>query len=189
MLLSSSDVLTAFRRLDVPADFTAAEIARLDARPPEDRTGYCTFPTPEDSQHLSVLELRQRLGVSPDGGCGFFDHPWYLDEPFAHAVCRAGWHSIATAPVAASLDEADWHAESLSGHGLNLPRAVEVILMLFLSLTIREERFLLRKHTWTCDRSVSGRRVSVGAFGRKGVFLSSHAPGYKSRGLGICPRI
>lgn len=83
-----------------------------------------------------------------------------------------------------------YFAEDLKKDSLFLPSAAEVILMLFLHFTESGERRLLRKHTWTHDRteSTEARRfVTVGAFGKKGVFVSSHEVGYKSRGLGICP--
>lgn len=187
MLLSTSEIDAAFDRLRVRGRFSQSELTRLEAACPQDRPDYCTFPIPEDGEALTVLGLRQQLGVSPRGECGFFDHPWYLDEPFGRTACRPGWHAVAVGPQPETLNQPVSYAEALRAGGLILPQAIEVVLMLFLSLTARDERFLLRKHTWTCDRTVSGRWVSVGAFGEKGVFVSSHDAGYRSRGLGMCP--
>ena len=34
-----------------------------------------------------------------------------------------------------------------------------------------------------------GRHVTVGAFGRNGVFLSGHPSNFASQGLGVCPKV
>jgi len=67
-----------------------------------------------------------------------------------------------------------------------LPSATEVVLMLFLHYVATGEQLLLKKHTWTKDQASLGRHVTVGAFGRNGVFISGHPGDYSSRGLGIC---
>jgi hypothetical protein len=56
--------------------------------------------------------------------------------------------------------------------------------MLFLHFLATGEQLLTRKHTWCRDEASLGRRVTVGAFGRNGLFLSAHPPAYSSRGLG-----
>jgi hypothetical protein len=66
--------------------------------------------------------------------------------------------------------------------------AIEVVLMLFLHYEATKEQLLLRKHTWCADRASLGRQVTVGAFGRNGVFISGHPAGFASRGLGICAK-
>jgi hypothetical protein len=174
----------------VAARFRADESRRLEADCPGEAAGVLIFPTPEDSGSLSILALREALGVAPEAGpCFFFDHPWYLDDAFGREPCPPGWHRIAMAPLADSLDQPVYHAETLRDRGLYLPRASEVALMLFLRMLTGGEHCLERKHTWTRDRTSNRRFVSVGAFGKKGLFVSSHEVGYSSRGLGICPRI
>jgi hypothetical protein len=59
--------------------------------------------------------------------------------------------------------------------------------MLFLHFAGTGEQLLQRKHTWTCGQDSRKRFVTVGAFGRSGLFVSAHPAGYASRGLGICP--
>ena len=61
--------------------------------------------------------------------------------------------------------------------------------MLFLYFTATDKRLMLNKHTWTRDRADNKRFVTIGAFGKKGLFVSSHEVGYSSRGLGICPLV
>jgi hypothetical protein len=71
---------------------------------------------------------------------------------------------------------------------LELPRAIEVVLMLFLHYAGTGEQLLLKKHTWTSDEASLNRYVTVGAFGRNGVFISGHPADFSSRGLGICAK-
>jgi len=154
--------------------------------------GFFTFPVPEDNLALSVLGLREILGVNPGGEPGFFDHPWYLSEPFGREPCESGWHSVMMDVVPESIDRPVYYAEDLKEKALYLPTATEVLLMVFFRFVTAGDRLLLRKHTWTRDRTATTearRFVSIGAFGNKGVFVSSHAVGYKSRGLGICPTV
>ena len=190
LILSPHDADNFFFNNEIPARFTADEIAFLEEHRPVAREGFVSFPTPADSQHLSVLGLRDLLGVIPGSSPYiFFDHPWYLEEAFGNRPCGPGWHTIAGAPLATSFDRPVNYADVLLNEGLYLPHASEIILMLFLGLAIAGERFLLRKHTWTQDLTSNGRFVSVGAFGKKGLFVSSHEVGYQSRGLGICPAV
>ncbi|HSU89065.1 MAG TPA: hypothetical protein VLL56_09530, partial [Terriglobia bacterium] len=72
---------------------------------------------------------------------------------------------------------------------LELPAAIEVALMLFLHFAGTGEQLLQRKHTWCKDPASLGRFVTVGAFGRNGLFLSAHPGMYASRGLGICAKL
>jgi hypothetical protein len=73
--------------------------------------------------------------------------------------------------------------------GLAAPSAIEVVLMLFLHYIGTGEKLLAKKHTWCSDQASLHRQVTVGAFGRNGVFLSGHPSNFASRGLGVCPRI
>jgi hypothetical protein len=66
-----------------------------------------------------------------------------------------------------------------------LPSAIEVVLMLFLHYVGTREQLLLKKHTWCEDTASLNRHVTVGAFGRNGVFLSGHPANFASQGLGI----
>jgi len=187
-LLSPAEVSACFGRAGIPSRFSANEAARLEATEPVGGPGYFVFPTPEENQHLSVLGLRRLLGLSPEGGpCFFFDHPWYLEEPFGEIPLRPGWHAVAMTPLERSLGQPVYYAEELRSERLFLPHACEVVLMVFLAMMAGGDRLLARKHTWTRDRTTGRRFVSVGAFGGKGLFLSSHEVGYASRGLGICP--
>jgi len=191
-LLRPGDVQSAFNELGIPSRFGRAEMARLDTTTPTERPGYVVFPTPEDNQALSVLALRKQLGVDPAAPPAFFDHPWYLDEPFGDRPCDTGWHVIRMGPLDDSVERPVYYAEEIRENGQFLPWSSEVLLMLFLHFAATGERLLERKHTWTRDRTertAARRFVSIGAFGKKGVFVSSHEVGYKSRGLGICPAI
>ena len=176
-----------FDRLRIPSRFTAAETGRLSARKGQIQNGFLTFPTPQDNASLSVLGLRDALGVGPANSPAFHDHPWYLDEPFGQVACAPGWHSVRIAVTPDSVGQPIYYAEEIKQAALYLPTAAEVLLMLFLHFASTGERGLTNKHTWTRDRTREGRFVTVGAFGKKGVFVSSHAVGYESRGLGICP--
>jgi hypothetical protein len=61
--------------------------------------------------------------------------------------------------------------------------------MLFLHYAGTGEQLLQKKHTWCSDHASLNRSVTVGAFGRNGLFISGHPPDFASRGLGICARI
>jgi hypothetical protein len=77
---------------------------------------------------------------------------------------------------------------SSSSHKLVLPLAIEIVLMLFLHYTGTGEQLLLKKHSWCSDTASFGRQVTVGAFGRNGLFISAHPPNFVSRGLGTCAK-
>ena len=178
-----------FDRCGIPARFTRPEEERLEAESdkldvPE---GFIAFPTPAGNESLSILGLRTSLGVGPRKAPCFFDHPWYLAEAFARRSCHPGWHVLSTTILEDSANQPVYYVERLTPDGRFLTGAVELALMLFVHHAVTGERLLQRKHTWTLDRTADGRFVSVGAFGEKGLFVSSHEAGYKSRGLGICP--
>jgi hypothetical protein len=81
------------------------------------------------------------------------------------------------------------YLRSLGKPNVELPLAVEVVLMLFLHYVGTREQLLLKKHTWCADTASLDRHVTVGAFGRNGVFVSGHPSNFASQGLGICGRI
>jgi hypothetical protein len=61
--------------------------------------------------------------------------------------------------------------------------------MLFLHYAGTGEQLLFKKHSWCSDLASMGRRVTVGAFGRNGLFISGHPQNFASRGLGICAKV
>jgi hypothetical protein len=187
--LSPPEVQEIFDRLGIPARFTEAEIEGLSSNKIQTKQGFMTFPTPEDNRALSILNLREAVGTDPSREPVFFDHPWYLDEPFGNIGCQPGWHSVAMAVTADSIGQPIYYADSIKASGQYLPSASEVVLMLFLYFTATDKRLMLNKHTWTRDRADNKRFVTIGAFGKKGLFVSSHEVGYSSRGLGICPLV
>jgi hypothetical protein len=128
-------------------------------------------------------------GTNPSKPPSFFDHPWYLEEPFAQINCPAGWHILHSTVLPESISQPIHYASSLSSQGLELPSAIEVVLMLFLHYAGSGEQLLQKKHTWCRDQASMNRSVTVGAFGRNGLFISGHPPEFASRGLGICARI
>ena len=77
----------------------------------------------------------------------------------------------------------------MEDRGLALPWAIEVVLMVFLHFVGTGEQLLQKKHTWCRDEPSLSRFVTVGAFGRNGLFISSHPGDYASRGLGICAKV
>jgi hypothetical protein len=186
---SPPEVQDIFDRLGIPARFTEAEIEGLSSNKIQTKKGFITFPTPEENRALSILKLREAVGTDPSREPVFFDHPWYLDEPFGNIGCQPGWHSVAMAVTTDSIGQPIYYADSIKGSGQYLPSASEVVLMLFLYFTATGKRLMLNKHTWTRDRTDNKRFVTIGAFGKKGLFVSSHEVGYSSRGLGICPLV
>ena len=187
--LSPQNVEEYFATLHISQRFDHLEASGLESDKVVRETGFFTFPTPRDNSDLSILGLRRIVGVKPGASPSFHRHPWYLEEPFGETVCEPGWHSIARNVTTDSVGEPIQYADRLKEQQLYLPSAIEVVLMLFLHFTNTGERLLSNSHTWTYNRTKEGRFVTVGAFGRNGVFVSSHEVGYQSRGLGICPKI
>ena len=105
---------------------------------------------------------------------------------FGHTNCPPGWHILKMDVGSETMDEPLNYSDRLKAVGWELPLAVEVVLMLFLHYLSTGEQLLLKKHTWCSDVASLGRNVTVGAFGRSGVFISGHPGLYQSRGLGIC---
>jgi hypothetical protein len=189
-VLDAEKVQAAFSRLGLPFRFSEQEIC----------SNYTTdivtvspdvfaFPTPQDNAGLNILNLRRLLGVDPARPPSFFDHPWYLAESFGDTNCTPGWHRIYMDVFPSSIHQPYNYIYSLTRNGLEAPTAIEVILMLFLRYVETGEQLLLKKHTWCTDRASMGRRVTVGAFGRNGVFISGHPETFASHGLGVCPKI
>jgi hypothetical protein len=100
--------------------------------------------------------------------------------------CRPGWHVLLMDVLEDSIQHPANYLHSVKQPGLRLPDAVEIVLMLFLHYVGTGEQLLLKKHSWCSDLASLGRQVTVGAFGRNGLFISGHPPQFASRGLGIC---
>ena len=183
------EVERRFARLGIPNRFTPQEKSALTTPLVEKLEGVIAFPTPEAADGLNILKLRKILGTDPSKQPAFFDHPWYLEEAFAQVDCAAGWHILHSAVLPESISQPIHYASSLAARGLALPSAVEMTLMLFLHYVGGGEQLLLKKHTWCSDTASLNRCVTVGAFGRNGLFISGHPPEFASRGLGICAKI
>jgi hypothetical protein len=186
MMISPELCTQLLSKVGITSRFDHSEERALKTSDVVAQSGFCTFPTPRDNSALSVLGLRRMLGVDPSSPPSFHNHPWYLDEAFGETTCAPGWHSIEMDVTADSIGHPVYYAERLRERGLYLPSAVEVLLMLMLQFADSGERLLNRRHTWTHDRTSEGRFVTIGAFGKNGVFVSSHEVGYQSKGLGIC---
>lgn len=183
--LSPDEVERRFAVLGIPNRFTSQEKQSLSTTPlVEHGDRVFVFPTPEDCTEFNILKLREILGTNPARQPSFFDHPWYLEEPFATQDCEPGWHALTMDVIPESISKPINYSSSLE-----LPSAIEVVLMLFLHYVGTGEQLLLKKHTWTRDRASLGRFVTVGAFGRNGLFVSGHPGDYASRGLGICLKL
>jgi len=180
--LSPDEVERRFDILGIPNRFTEAEkhgLTTTSLGEPEGKI--LAFPTPLASEGLNILKIREIVGTNPAKQPSFFDHPWYLEEAFGRLNCEPGWHVLCMDVLPDSISKPLNYSSSLK-----LPSATEVVLMLFLHYVATGEQLLLKKHTWTKDQASLGRHVTVGAFGRNGVFISGHPGDYSSRGLGIC---
>ena len=188
--LSPTEVERRFALMGIPNRFTEPERAEFGTIPIVDaKDVVIAFPTPRALSGLNILNLRKIVGTDPRKPPSFFDHPWYLEEPFAQQDCEPGWHFLCTNVLPDSVSQPIHYIDSLRDSGLELPSAVEVVLMLFLHFAGTGEQLLQRKHTWCRDRASLDRFVTVGAFGRNGLFLSAHPGMYASRGLGICAKL
>ena len=188
--LSATEVERRFGLMGIPNRFTDAEKAELDTTSivglPD---GLIGFPTPQLKFGLNILNLRKMLGTDPLKPPSFFDHPWYLDEAFAQEDCEPGWHFLHTGVVPDSISQPIHYVSRLKEQRMELPSAIEVVLMVFLHYVGTGEQFLQKKHTWCKDQATLDRFVTVGAFGRNGLFVSAHPGAYASRGLGICAKV
>lgn len=188
--LSSNEVERRFTLLGLPGGFGADEKLALETMHLVDLgPRIFAFPTPFANEGLNILNLRRICGTDPARQPSFFDHPWYLDEAFAAENCVGGWHFIHMDVLPDSVSQPLNYADSLRGRGFTLPSAVEVTLMLFLHYIGGGEQLLQKKHTWCRDRASLDRFVTVGAFGRNGLFVSGHPAAFASRGLGICAKL
>src|SRR5688572_8657038 len=148
------------------------------------------YPIPSDNSLLTLSYIKNYAGTDPNRQPSFFDHPWYQSEEFMSATCSAGWHILAMEPISGSLQQPVDYLRSSGDSGLlELPQAVEVVLMLFLHFVRGGEQLLFKKHTWCSDTASLNRHVTVGAFGRNGVFLSAHPANFSSQGLGVCAKV
>jgi hypothetical protein len=184
------EVERRFALLDIPNRFSAKEkhtLTTTDIVAPEG--AIICFATPIDNKGLNILILRKILGTSALKQPSFFDHPWYLEEAFAQEDCAPGWHFLHSDVLPESISQPINYISSLGSKGLELPSAIEVILMLFLHYAGTAEQLLQKKHTWCRDHASMNRFVTVGAFGRNGLFVSGHPAEFASRGLGICARV
>jgi hypothetical protein len=188
--LSFSEVERRFAKLGVPNRFTDSEKRDLETIPVVSVVDdVFAFPTPAANGTLNILNLRRLLGTDPSKPPSFFDHPWYLKEDFAADNCPAGWHFLHMSVLPETLSQPITYVHSLWARGLELPSAIEVVLMLFLHYAGDGEQLLQKKHTWCRDQATQDRFVTVGAFGRNGLFISGHPAAFASRGLGICGRL
>jgi hypothetical protein len=189
MIWSPDEVERRFALLGVPNRFKPRDKAALTTNIVKPTEEVIAFPTPTASEGLNILNLRRILGTDPSKQPSFFDHPWYLEESFARENCPAGWHILHAAVLPDSISQPIHYASSLRPRGVELPFAIEVTLMLFLHYAGTGEQLLQKKHTWCSDQATMNRFVTVGAFGRNGLFISGHPPEFASRGLGICAKI
>ena len=188
--LTTPQVEQRLSQLGIPCRFTPEEHARF-ATTPVVSSSFATFgfPTPAENSALTLTNIKRCVGSDPAKQPAFFDHPWYENEAFMTKPCSPGWHFIGMDALPESIGQTWDYFHRWTDAGLGLPSAVEVILMLFLHYAGTREQLLLRKHTWCSDTASLGRQVTVGAFGRNGVFVSGHPAGFASRGLGICGKI
>ena len=188
--LSPHDVERRFAQLGIPNRFTDDEkhelVTTQVVQPPD---GVMAFPVPAGNAGLNILKLRGILGTDPSKQPSFFDHPWYLEEAFARVDCQPGWHLLHMSVLADSISQPVNYFSSLAGRNLELPAAIEVVLMVFLHFAGTGEQLLQKKHTWCRDEASLNRFVTVGAFGRNGLFISAHPGEFASRGLGICGKV
>ncbi len=188
--LTADQVEQRFLGLGIPSRFTPDERLKFSTTPVvmNERTVF-GFPTPADNSALTLSNLKTIVGTDPTHQPAFFDHPWYADEPFMASPCTPGWHFLLMDVCPESISQPIDYVRRLRSGGMELPSAIEVVLMLFLHYEATKEQLLLRKHTWCSDMASLGRHVTVGAFGRNGLFVSGHPTGFASRGLGICGKI
>jgi hypothetical protein len=185
---SADEVERRFALLGIPNRFTTQEKTHNTTDIVSSDSDVLAFPTPGSADGLNILNLRRILGTNLAKQPSFFDHPWYLEEPFAQVDCRPGWHVLHSGVLQDSLSQPIHYVSSLSSRGFELPSAIEVTLMLFLHYIGSGEQLLQKKHTWCSDQASLNRFVTVGAFGRNGLFISGHPPEFASRGLGICAK-
>ena len=189
--LDPNEVERRFTLLGIPNRFTPEEKDQLVQTTPivSENERVIVFATPRANSGLNILNLRKLLGTDPSKPPSFFDHPWYLEEAFAKQNCESGWHYLHATVLPDSISQSINYANSLEARGMELPSAIEATLMLFLHYAGTGEQLLQKKHTWCKDQASMNRWVTIGAFGRNGLFVSGHPREFASRGLGICAKI
>ena len=188
--LTVDQVEQRFLSLGILARFSPDERLKFSTTPVvKNESLVFGFPTPLDNSGLTLSNLKAIVGTNPTHQPAFFEHPWYADEAFMESPCTPGWHFVLMDVHPESIGQPINYVDRLKAKGMELPSAIEVVLMLFLHYEASKEQLLLRKHTWCSDTATLGRQVTVGAFGRNGLFVSSHPSGFASRGLGICGKI
>ena len=188
--LTPLDVEQRLAALGVSCHFTPAEHVALATTPIVRTQGRAFgFPTPVDNASLTLEYIKSCVGIDPKRQPAFFDHPWYQGEGFMRTRCAPGWHFLQMDVLPDSIGQPVNYLDSLKVPDAALPSAVEVILMLFLHYAGSGEQLLSRKHTWCSDTASLNRHVTVGAFGRNGVFLSGHPSNFSSQGLGVCAKV
>ena len=188
--LTPDEVEQSLAALRIGCRFTAAERIAYATTPvvnsPERLFAY---PIPSDNSLLTLSNIKNYAGTDPKRQPSFFDHPWYQTEEFMSTRCAPGWHILAMEPISGSIQKPVDYLRSFGDTGLELPQAVEVVLMLFLHFVRSGEQLLFKKHSWCSDTASLNRHVTVGAFGRNGVFLSGHPANFSSQGLGVCAKV
>jgi len=188
--LTPAQVEQRLASLGIECHFTEPERISLATTPIVSRPERTfAFPTPTESSTLSLRNIKAKVGVDPKHQPSFFEHPWYENESFMATPCPPGWHILTMEPISGSILQPVDYLRSLGSSNIELPLAVEVVLMLFLHYVDSREQLLLKKHTWCSDTASLDRHVTIGAFGRSGVFVSGHPFNFASQGLGICGRI
>jgi hypothetical protein len=188
--LTAEQIEQRLRGLGIPCRFTPDEHWKYSTTPVvASEYGAFGFPTPEDNSELTLSNIKTIVGTDPARQPAFFEHPWYANEPFMTNRCTPGWHFLLMDVHPGSIGQPIDYVRRLKSDGMELPSAIEIVLMLFLHYEGTKEQLLLRKHTWCSDTASLGRHVTVGAFGRNGLFVSGHPMGFASRGLGICGKI
>jgi hypothetical protein len=188
--LSPAQVEERLGSLGIRCAFSTQEKAEFATTPVVNRSERIfAFPTPRESASLSLSNIKSCVGSDPRHQPSVFEHPWYEKEDFFQSVCAPGWHLLAMDVIQGSTLQPVDYLRSSGIQGLVLPQAVEVVLMLFLHYVGSREQLLLKKHSWCRDTASMDRHVTVGAFGRNGVFLSGHPANFVSQGLGICAKV
>jgi len=188
--LTPHDVEQRLATLGIPCSFGPEETSAFATTPVVARAERTfAFPTPAANGSLNLKYIKSCVGTNPARQPSFFEHPWYAEEGFMDTNCQPGWHVVMMDVLEDSIQRPANYLHSVNNRDLCLPEAVEIVLMLFLHYAGTGEQLLLKKHSWCSDLASLGRQVTVGAFGRNGLFLSGHPPQFASRGLGICARI
>ena len=171
--LTAEQVEERFSRLGIGSTFTPEERLKFSTTPVVSCDGaFFGFPTPADNSALTLSNLKAIVGTDPLHLPAFFDHPWYAEEPFMQTPCTPGWHFLLMDVAAESVSQPVDYVRRLTPLGLELPTAIEIVLMVFLHYEATKEQLLHRKHTWCSDLASLGRHVTVGAFGRNGLFTT-----------------